>query len=362
MPMRPLQRERRLVLKWGAVISMNTLLTACSTPGKAVRAPEQPVARLMALGGPMNDLARAKRGVAALQALGFQVDNLAVLSRRQSRFAGSANERASDLNALTDPAVPMPDLIVATRGGYGAMQLLQQIDFERLCPRLKQNGTMLMGYSDNTAMQLALWAKGGVVSLSGPMLYGDFAAQPVSDFTIGWLRQVLGADHFSLRVDAAQATAPVRVAGTLWGGNLSVLTSLAGTPWMPDVPGGILFIEDVGEDVYKIDRMLTQLRLCGILGRQSAILFGHFSEQRPDGYDPAAYTMATLAQALMRQTGVPVFTGLPIGHVPDIVPMPIGAQGELMTDADGFTLNVRGYPALRRLPAAWTAASAGGTL
>jgi len=362
MPMSPAQQERRLVLKWGAVISMNTLLSACGSPGTPAVAGDAPVARLMALGGPMIDLPRAERGVAALQAQGFHVDNLAVLTRRQSRFAGSIAERAQDLNALADPATPMPALIIAARGGFGAAQLLAHLDFDHLCPRLRQSGTVLMGYSDNTAVQLALWAKGQVATVSGPMLYGDFAAEPLSAFTMTWLQQALRTGEYALRVDAPQAAAPFKTSGTLWGGNLSVLMTLVGTPWMPDVPGGILFLEDVGEDVYKVDRMLTQLRQAGILGRQSAVLLGQFSEQRKDGFDPDGYTMAALAQTVSRQSGVPVLTGLPIGHVRDIVPLPIGGQGELIAGADGFTLNVRGGPALTRLPAAWAAPDAAASL
>ncbi|WP_166642106.1 LD-carboxypeptidase [Paludibacterium purpuratum] len=339
---------------------MSTLLSACGTPKEAGE--PRPIARLMALGGPMNDPARAKRGVDALHALGFEVDNLSVLARRHSRFAGTIAERAADLNALADPAEAMPELIVATRGGYGAIQVLEHLDFDRLCPRLISSGTVLMGYSDNTAAQLALLTRGGVVSWSGPMLYGDFAAQPTSAFTMNWLRQALAAGRFSLRVDAPQKAAATRLHGTLWGGNLTVLTSLVGTPWLPALSDGILFIEDVGEDVYKADRMLEQLRQAGILSRQRAILFGHFSGQRQDGYDPDGYTMDRLIERVAAQTGVPAFTGLPIGHVADIVPLPIGGQGELIADVDGFTLNVSGAPALKRLPVAWIEPTAASSL
>lgn len=333
---------------------MSTLLSACAT----VATQAAPVVRLVALGGPMNESSRAQRGVDALQALGFTVDNQVTLTRRASRFAGSVAARADDLNALADPRLPMPDLLLATRGGFGAIQLLEHLDFARLGPRLRASGTLLMGYSDNTTVQLALLAQGGVITLSGPMLYSDFAATQPSAFTMGWLRQVLSSDRFSLRVDAPQFAAPTQCAGTLWGGNLTVLTSLLGTPWMPQVPGGILFLEDVGEDVYKVDRLLTQLRLAGVLHQQSAILLGHFSSQRADGFDPGGYTMAQLARQLSAQLQIPVLSGLPIGHVADIVPLPIGAQGQLQSNAQGFTLTVSGYPACKRLPAAWAAAAA----
>ncbi|WP_215781913.1 MULTISPECIES: LD-carboxypeptidase [unclassified Paludibacterium] len=338
---------------------MSHLLSACSTPAQPGRAPATaPVVRLMALGGPMTDRARVERGVAALQSLGFQLDNLPALTRRESRFAGTVDERAADLNALADPSLPMPDLIMATRGGFGAIQLLDRLDYARLGPRLRAAGTLVMGYSDNTAVQLALLARAGVISLSGPVLYADFGASPLSAFTQQWLREVLTHDHYTLRIDVPQSMASGQLDGTLWGGNLSTLVSLVGTPYLPQPQDGLLFLEDVGEDVYKVDRMLEQLRLAGVLGRQRAILLGHFSAQRSDGFDPQGYSMATLANRLARQLGIPVLSGLPIGHVADIVPIPIGARGELRIDATGYTLNVSGYPALKRLPAAWTANAA----
>lgn len=353
MRSKPRYYERRQILKLGTVLSMTSMISACSTtppaPGAEGTAPH---ARIVALGGPMLDAARTARGVEALRAMGFALDNLECLDRRHSRFAGTDSQRVQDLNALADPAVPMPDLLIATRGGYGAVRLLERLDYARLAPRLHEQGAMLMGYSDNTAVQCALLARTGAVSLSGPMLYGDFAARPLSAFTMGWLRTVLSAPSFSLRVDTPQHSR-VQCEGQLWGGNLTVLASLAGTPWMPRIRGGILFLEDIGEDVYRVERMLQQLRLAGILPEQSAIVLGHFSGQRADGFDPQGYTMETLARAMAAELGRPVLTGLPIGHVHDIVPLPIGAQARLVADDSGFTLDVSGYPALRRLPSAF---------
>lgn len=360
----PRYYERRLILKLGTVLSMTSLLPACSTPQAPAAATDASAVarvRLLALGGPMLDATRVQRGLDTLCAQGFAVENLGCLNRRHSRFAGSDAERAADLNALAESSVAMPDLLLATRGGYGAVRLLERLDYARLGPRLREHGTMLMGYSDNTAAQLALLARGGVISLSGPMLYGDFAAAPPSSFTMDWLRQVLSATSFSLRVDVPQP-ASVRCEGTLWGGNLTVLTSLVGTPWLPQVPGGILFLEDIGEDVYRVERMLQQLRLSGTLGAQSAIVLGHFSGQRPDGFDPQGYTMDHLAQRMAAETGRPVLHGLPIGHVHDIVPLPVGADARLLADSGGFTLDVSGYPALKRLPSAWTADPAAPTV
>ena len=313
---------------------------------------DPPHIRLMALSGPMGDLARARQGLACLQALGFAVDNQAAIDRRWSRFAGTDAERLADLQGWTGTNMPAPDLLLATRGGYGAIRLLDRIDYDVLCPQLRQHGSIVMGYSDTTAVQLALLARGGVLSWSGPMLYGDFAVPQPSAFMLDWLQRVLSHDHFTLSVEQPQL-ASTRCQGRLWGGNLTVLTSLVGTPYLPAMPGGILFLEDIGEDVYRVERMLQQLRLAGVLTEQSAILLGHFSGQKPDGFDPAGYTMQRLLNELSGQLNIPVCQGLPVGHVADIVPLPIGAEATLSCCPDGFSLTLSGYPALQRLPSAW---------
>lgn len=339
---------------------MSPLLSACGSlapaAGDTGSAPASRL-RLMALSGPMTDAARAARGVAALGTLGFAIENQACVTRRSGRFAGTDAQRAADLNDLAVADAALPDLVMATRGGFGAVRLLERLDYAALCPRLREAGTAVVGYSDNTAAQLALFARGGLVTFSGPMLYGDFAAETLSPFTLGWLGRVLSSPSFSLRVDEAQPAAG-QWQGTLWGGNLTVLTSLAGTPYLPLVQGGILFLEDVGEDVYRVERMLQQLRLAGVLGRQSAVLMGAFSGQRQDGFDPDGYTMAHLCRSLADQTGIPFLTGLPIGHVRDIVTLPIGAQASLVVDRDGYRLSVDGYPVPARLPGALLRAAA----
>jgi muramoyltetrapeptide carboxypeptidase len=173
-----------------------------------------------------------------------------------------------------------------------------------------------------------------------------------------WFRQVLTSPSFTLRVSAPSPVLPA-LEGVLWGGNLSVLCTLIGTPWMPRVSGGILFLEDVGEDVYRVERMLLQLLQTGILASQSAILLGRFSASRPDGYDPQGYTLERMIDAFRARLAVPVLTGLPVGHVPDIVPLPIGARARLTSMATGFALTVSGYPVLARLPAAFQAPASG---
>jgi muramoyltetrapeptide carboxypeptidase len=345
--------DRRLFLKLGGVMAMSTVMAGCST----LEAPPQaqapmPRLRLMALGGPMSDEVRVGRGLRYLESMGFALENRQCVSRRAGRFAGDDAERLADLNALADPAQNMPELLLATRGGYGAARLLRQIDYARLCRRLKQHGTIVMGYSDNTAVQLALLAQGGVVSFSGPMLYGDFAAEPPSRFMLEQLRQVLTRPDFSLQIDAPRPDG-MEIEGMLWGGNLSVLSGLIGSPYLPQTRGGILFIEDVGEDAYRIERMLLQLQLSGVLERQSAVLLGQFTDYRPDNYDAEGYSMERMLADFARRLPIPLLTGLPVGHVADILPLPIGAHARLVATASGYRLELSGYPTLKRLPAAF---------
>ncbi len=191
---------------------------------------------------------------------------------------------------------------------------------------------MLVGHSDFTALQLALHAKSGLCTFSGPMLGADFGAEAFSEFT--WR-------HFwdTVRSPDTQvewATAPdteLDVEGPLWGGNLAVLCSLVGTPYFPGIDGrgidgGILFVEDVGEPPFRIERMLYQLHLSGVLGRQHALLLGDFSQCRPSAYDNG-YDLAESFAQIRRVSAKPVIGGLPIGHEPDKFTLPFGAPARL---------------------------------
>jgi muramoyltetrapeptide carboxypeptidase len=292
---------------------------------------------------------RYERGLSRLRACGFRLANEACGQRRQSLFAGSDAERAADLNALCDPAVPMPDLIMLPRGGYGAVHLLDRIDYARLCPRLKRAGTVLVGYSDFTALQMALLAKGGVTTFSGPMVYTDLGRPEPDPSMVDSFRQAVTSPVLRIRVDAPQRdTADLE--GVFWGGNLATLAALAGTPYLPLIQGGILFLEDVGEAPYRVDRMLYQLYYAGVLGRQKAIILGAFNDTGDGGQDPG-YTLDTVADGFRARLGIPILTGLPCGHIPGLATLPVGARGRVAATPEGFTLTFTGQPVLRRLPA-----------
>lgn len=303
--------------------------------------------RLIAPSGYPHDRAAMTRGVERLQAAGCRVSGLDVLDRSEQRYAGSDDERAADLNALVDMQT-LPDIALAIRGGYGATRLLEQLRYDALRERLANNNTLLVGYSDFTALQLALYARSGLCTFSGPMLGADFGAPELSDFT--WR-------HFwdTVREPAARVswtTAPdteLDVEGPLWGGNLAVLCSLVGTPYFPVIDGGILFVEDVGEPPFRIERLLYQLHLSGVLGRQRALLLGDFSQCRAAGYDNG-YDLADSFARVHAASGLPQVGGLPTGHEADKFTLPFGAPARLQVADGTATLAFSGYPHLPARP------------
>ncbi|HEV2682396.1 MAG TPA: muramoyltetrapeptide carboxypeptidase [Rhodanobacter sp.] len=306
--------------------------------------------RLIAPSGYPHDRAAMIRGVERLQAAGCRIDGLDVLERTELRYAGGDAQRVADLNALAT-CKQLPDIALSVRGGYGATRLLEQIDYAALRERLSGTNTMLVGHSDFTALQMALHAQSGLVTFGGPMLGPDFGAAAFSDFT--W-------QHFWRTVTAPQATASwnaggeteLDVEGPLWGGNLAMLCSLLGTSYFPGIngrgiDGGILFVEDVGEPPFRIERLLYQLHLSGVLDRQRALLLGDFSQCRPSAYDNGYDLDAGFAQ-ISRLTRVPVIANLPFGHEPDKFTLPFGAPARLRVSGGHARLDFAAYPHLDR--------------
>ncbi|SUB70975.1 Murein tetrapeptide carboxypeptidase [Pluralibacter gergoviae] len=216
----------------------------------------------------------ALRGVARLEQAGHAVENQRVITRRQQRFAGSDAERAADLNDLAQLAGP-DTIVMPVRGGYGATRLLDQIDWQALCRRQQRSPLLICGHSDFTAVQMALLSRGNVITFSGPMLTGNFGAETLNDFTVEHFWRALRHPQFTVEWQSSGPQCDVE--GTLWGGNLAMLTSLVGTPWLPQIDGGILVVEDVNEHPFRVERMLLQLFHAGILSRQRALVLGSFS-------------------------------------------------------------------------------------
>jgi muramoyltetrapeptide carboxypeptidase len=299
---------------------------------------------LIAPSGCPHDAEAVQRALHRLRTQGHHVEGVEVTRRRYQRFGGTDGERAADLNRLADPSRELPDIVLALRGGYGAARILHGLDYEGLQRRLTDQPVALVGHSDFTAIQLALLARSGLKTFGGPMLMSDFGAENVSEFTMQHFWAALTQPSLTLTSAVPQAHA-VDVSGTLWGGNLAVLASLVGTPYMPPVRGGILFLEDVNEQPFRLERMVYQLHLSGILAQQQALLLGDFSGGKSYEYDNG-YDLHAMIDQVRSVIGIPVITGLQFGHIADRVTLPVGADAHLVADAHGFKLTMTGYPHL----------------
>jgi muramoyltetrapeptide carboxypeptidase len=299
---------------------------------------------LIAPSGYPHDPEVLHRALQRFHTQGHHVEGVEATRRRYQRFAGTDGERAADLNRLADPSRQLPDIVLAVRGGYGAVRILHGLDYDGLQRRLTDQPIALVGHSDFTAIQLALLARAGVKTFGGPMVMSDFGAEELSEFTMQHFWSALTKPTMTVSSSTPQAQ-PVDVSGMLWGGNLAVLASLIGTPYMPPVQGGILFVEDVNEQPFRVERMLYQLHLAGILAQQQALVLGDFSGATPYDYDNG-YDLHAMIEQVRSVIGIPVVTGLQFGHVRNMLTLPVGADAHLVADAHGFKLSLSGYPYL----------------
>ncbi|MCX7215724.1 MAG: muramoyltetrapeptide carboxypeptidase [Burkholderiales bacterium] len=286
------------------------------------------------------DPAAFTRGLDHLRSLGHTVQDFSANGTREQRFAASDAERVAQLHAAAlDPDVEM---VIALRGGYGLSRLLPAIDFNLLTRSVLEGGKRWVGHSDFTVVQLAMLATAGAGSFAGPMICDDFSRADLSEFTHQHFWQCVTQDTYRIDVEA-QGNPLARIEGTLWGGNLTMLCHLIGTPWMPTVQDGILFIEDVNEHPYRVERMLLQLAHAGVLHQQRAIVFGDFSGYKLTDYDNG-YDFNQMLSYLRSRFDIPIMQGLPFGHMKDKLTLPIGARCALDSSGDGFTMTMHSYP------------------
>ena len=279
-----------------------------------------------------NDPVAHERGLQRLRDLGHQVTDFSAIYSPHQRFAADDAARLAQLHAAArDPEI---DVVIALRGGYGLSRLLPEIDFELLA----NSGKQWVGHSDFTALQMGLLAQTGAGSFAGPMICDDFSRLECSAFTQQHFWQCLDQSQLKLEVQAA-GSPELSLEGRLWGGNLAILAHLVGTPWMPVIDGGILFIEDVNEHPYRVERMLLQLWHAGILQRQKAVLFGDFSGYRLSEHD-RGYDFSSMLDWLAGHTGLPLLRGLPFGHTVDKLTLPVGAHCHLVSNEAGYTLTL----------------------
>ena len=265
------------------------------------------------------DLAQAR-----LAKLGFKtaVDRAALAVHE--RFAGTDKQR---LAGIARAIKQKHSIVMATRGGYGVSRLLPFIDWRAVA----DSGKIFIGQSDFTAFNLALLAQTGAVSFAGPTALFDFGAKKINDLTTALFVESMHGELEILSFESPGSDA-VDARGVLWGGSLAMVASLAGTAYMPKVRGGILFLEDIGEHPFRIERMLTQLWHAGVLSRQKAIVLGHFTNYRLATHDNG-FDLPSVVRWLRQTVKVPVVTGLPYGHVPLKATLPIGKKVGIATEA-----------------------------
>ena len=281
----------------------------------------------------VRDKAAFRRGLQRLRAQGHEVEVDEAALASHMRFAGDDETR---LAAIGRAAASGADVALISRGGYGLTRILAQLPYKAIAKAIDA-GTQFVGLSDFSAFNLAVMAQTQRITWQGPALGEDFGPEPAPDdimqacFDDLLYEQGEGAGW---RLPTAEAANPLHIRNApLWGGNLSVLCSLLGSPWCPQVKGGILFLEDVGEHPYRVERMLTQLLHAGVLAQQKAIVLGQFTNYKlVPGHDKG-FRLATVVDWLRQQLRTPVLTGLPFGHVPTKVLLPVGAKVELVTEA-----------------------------
>lgn len=301
--------------------------------------------RLIAPSGYADDPAASQRGIERLEAAGHTIHGASVLDRVSLRFAGTDAERVDDINQLADTGRPLPDLVMATCGGYGAITLLSSIDFEGLAARFAVDSCVFVGHGDFTVLQSALYARSGVSSMHGPMLVQDFGAAYLREGTWRHFWQTVSSPRMEVSWTSHDPGPDLHFKGTLWGGNLSALCSLIGTPYMPKVDSGILYLEDSGEQAYRIERMLYELKLGRVLEGQRAIIVGDLGGYRVSEYDNG-YDIDHALDRFAAICGVPIIRGLAFGHGLDKLTLPFGAPAVLEASNGTASLTAYGYPHL----------------
>ena len=309
---------------------------------------QKPTIAIIAPSGYSPDAERDERGALHLQEHGWNIKNRVNPHDRYQRFSAPDAVRLAHIYAAAED--PEVDVVLALRGGYGLSRLLPQLDFARLAA----SGKKFAGFSDFTVFQLGLLAQTGTVSFASPLLTDDFDVEPCCEFSFDHFTRCLTQPDY--RVDVAAADCPeiagnpsLEAHGTLWGGNLTMLTHLIGSPYMPQIDGGILFIEDVNENPYRVERMLLQLHYSGILKRQKALILGNFTNYKSTPYDNG-YDFEAMLTFIRGHVALPILKGLPFGHYVKKVTLPIGAQVALSSTPAHLSLRFFDYPQLTCAP------------
>ncbi|HEX8384763.1 MAG TPA: LD-carboxypeptidase [Rubricoccaceae bacterium] len=288
---------------------------------------------LVAPAGVIRSVGQVEEAVADVRAMGFEARVGRHALARYGFLAGTDQERADDfMDMVTDPDV---DAVVCLRGGYGAARILPLLDYDAIRVAAKP----IVGYSDVTALLLAVYAKAGVVTFHGPVGISQWAGTTADAFRRVLVRgeRLAVQGETNERRTVAETVRQGRAEGPLAGGNLSVVASLAGTGYLPDFDGHVAFFEEVGEESYRLDRLFTQLELAGVLRNPAAVVFGQCSDCSSGG---SAWTAEEVLRDHLGSYRCPAWIGAPIGHVSPVYTLPIGLR--VATDADAGTLEAVG--------------------
>jgi muramoyltetrapeptide carboxypeptidase len=333
-------------LAWLGLRDREDLAAASDSRRAAIKPPPLAAGAAIALvapAGPVED-AKVKEASANLARLGYRVKHYRSLSAQEGYLAGSDEARAFEIDrAFADPEVGM---ILCLRGGYGSPRILGLLDYEAMRRRPK----IFVGYSDVTALHLAILRKAGLVTFHGPMAERDFSGKGLAPYSSKYFWSLLRAPGAEARAlfeawgagappasGSVRAISPGAAEGPLVGGNLSTICALLGTPYEIETDGAILFIEDVNEEPFRIDRMLCQLRLAGKLGGLEGALLGGFTRCEARTTRPS-FTVEDVLDQYFSELGIPVLAGFPAGHLADQATLPLGVRVRL--DATRKTLRI----------------------
>jgi len=274
-----------------------------------------------------------------MEALGFKVKFGAHLLDRYGYLGGKDEDRAADLTAqFADPEVAG---IVAMKGGWGCARMLPFLDYEMI----RKNPKVLIGYSDITALLLAIHAKTGLVTFHGPI-----GLDAWNSFTAGYFRRIImdaeavtmqnpidAGDRLTPRENRVQTITPGAATGILKGGCLSIISALLGTEYTPPWKNALLFVEDVNEEIYRVDRLLTHLKLAGVLAQAKGFIFGSCTDCGPgEGY--GSLTLEQVLDDHIKPLGIPAWFGSMIGHIPMKFTLPVGVEARI--DAEKGTIQL----------------------
>lgn len=283
----------------------------------------------------------------SFEALGLQVKFGEFTKSRYGHLAGTDEQRAAELMQMfLNPEIKA---IIALRGGSGAARILDKLDYEKI----RKNPKIFMGYSDITALHLAIHKETGLVTFHGPVAVSTWNSFSTKYFknlffekeAVEYSNPADKGDELTQTSNRIRTINPGKATGALLGGNLSVLTGIMGTPYFPeDWKGKILYIEEIGEKIYAVDRMMTQLQLGGVLEQISGFVFGKCNDCEPGGSGYGSLTLEEVVDHYIKPLNIPAFTGAMIGHIADNATIPNGIQAEM--DAENGTIHLL-RPAVR---------------